>query len=319
MVDDDRLRGKLVTVFGGGGFLGTYISQRLLKLDARLRIAGRNPRSAMHLKPLGNLGQTQFAACDIRDADAVTRVVRGSDMVINLVGILKGDFHAFHVTGARNVAQAAAAQGCAALVHMSAIGADPESDSAYGRSKGQGEAAVHEAFERAVILRPSIVFGREDEFINRFAKMIAMFPIVPIIGADTRFQPVFVDDVARAVVAALQSPSDYAGRTLELGGPEIVTMEAINRRIAAAEGRRRSFIPVPDFISDLIARTTGWLPAAPITRDQWTMLQSDNVVGESMNGLKEMGIAPTPMGAVMDEWMVRYRSHGRFGARLRTR
>ncbi len=312
------MQDKLITIFGGGGFLGTYISQRLLKAGARVRIATRNPRSAMHIKPLGNLGQTQFATADIRNKESVARAVHGSDMAINLVGILKGDFHAFHVAGARNVAEAAADAGCGAFVQMSAIGADPKSESAYGRSKGEGEQAVLKAFPGATILRPSIVFGREDEFINRFAQMIKMLPVVPVIGADAKFQPVFVDDVAKAVVKALSDPRDYAGKTLELGGPEIVSMEEINRRIAAASGRKRSFLSVPDAISGLMASATGWLPGAPITKDQWTMLQSDNVV-DGKNGLKQMDIMPTPLGAVMDDWMVQYRPHGRFGTRLNPR
>ncbi len=312
------MQDKLITLFGGGGFLGTYMSQRLLKAGARVRIAGRDPRGAMHIKPLGNLGQTQFAAADIRRKDSVVRAVHGSDMVINLVGILKGDFHAFHVAGARNVAEAAADASCEAMVHISAIGADPGSQSAYGRSKGEGEAAVRDAFPRATILRPSIVFGREDEFINRFAQMISLLPVIPIIGGDTKFQPVFVDDVAKAVVEALADPVKYAGKTLELGGPEVISMEAINHRIAKAAERSRGFIPVPDFLSGILASATGWLPGAPITKDQWAMLQTDNVV-DGENGLKKMGITPTPLGAVMDEWMVRYRPHGRFGARTRNR
>ncbi len=308
------IQGKLITIFGGGGFLGTYISQRLLKAGARIRIAERNPHNAAHIKPLGNLGQTQFAIADIRKKDSVVRAVHGADMVINLVGILKGDFDAFHVTGARHVAEAAAAAGCEAMLHMSAIGADTESQSAYGRSKGEGEAAVRAAFSDAIILRPSIVFGREDEFINRFAALISMLPVVPVIGGGAKFQPVFVDDVAKAVMAALASPASHAGKTLELGGPEVVSMAEINRRIAAATGRTRGFLPVPDFVSGLMASATGWLPGAPITGDQWKMLQSDNVV-TGTDGLKKMKITPTPMGAVMDEWMVRYRPHGRFSKR----
>jgi len=313
------MQDKLITIFGGGGFLGTYISQRLLKAGARVRIAERNPRNALHIKPLGNLGQTQFASADIRKKDTVLRAVQGSDIVINLVGILKGNFHAFHVAGARNVAKAAADAGCDAMIHISAIGADTQSESAYGRSKGEGEAAVLDAFPKATILRPSIVFGREDDFINRFAKMIKMLPIVPVIGGDTKFQPVFVDDVAKAVIEALANPAQYAGKTLELGGPEVISMEQLNRRIAEASRRTRGFIPVPDFVSGIMASATGWLPGAPITKDQWTMLQSDNVVANGKNGLKTMGIVPTPLGAVMDEWMVRYREHGRFGSRVEQR
>lgn len=305
------MRDSLVTVFGGGGFIGRYVVQALLKEGARVRVAARDPRQAWFLKPLGGLGQTQFVAADIRKADSVARAIVGSDAAVNLVGILKGNFSAFHVDGARNVAEAAAKNGVGALVHVSAIGADAASASAYGRSKGEGEAAVRAAFPAATILRPSVVFGREDGFVNRFAKLIATLPVVPIIRGPARFQPVFVGDVAQAVVAAIADPGTHGGKTYELGGPEIFSMARLNRWIADATGRSQPQVPMPDALAAAMAKGLGWLPGAPMTRDQWLMLQQDNVVtGE--DGLQALGVAPTPLEAVAEGWLVQYRRHGRF-------
>ncbi len=306
------MRDRLITVIGGSGFLGRYTVQALLRAGARVRIAARDPREAWYLKPQGGLGQTQFIAADIRRRETIDRAVAGADGVVNLVGILKGDFEAFHVTGARNVAAAAAAADVASLVHVSAIGADPASASAYGKSKGYGEAAVRAAFRAATILRPSIVFGREDGFVNRFAQIITMLPVVPVIRGITKFQPVYVGDVAQAIVAALGDPGTHGGRIYELGGPEILSMAELNRWIAAATGRRRRFIAVPDAIAGFMASTLGWMPGAPMTNDQWRMLQSDNVAHES--GLGALGVTPTPLEAVAEGWLVRYRRHGRFSA-----
>ncbi|MEH6757004.1 MAG: complex I NDUFA9 subunit family protein [Parasphingorhabdus sp.] len=311
------LDGQLVCIFGGGGFLGRYISQQLLARGARVRIAERDPKNAMHIKPLGNLGQTQFASADVTKKDSVVRALHDCDAVINLVGILDGDFDNVHVTGARNIAEAAAEAGCKALIQISAIGADTASPSRYGRSKGEAEAAVLEAFSSAIIMRPSIVFGREDQFINRFAGLIRMLPIVPIIGSDTKFQPVFVGDVAKAVAAALETPSQYAGQIFELGGPEVITMGNLNRRIAAMIQRDRSFIEVPDFVARLMATFTGFLPGAPITSDQYKMLQKDNIVSENRRGLKAFGVAATPLASVARGWMEKYIAHGRFGTRAK--
>ncbi|MBA4780497.1 MAG: 3-beta hydroxysteroid dehydrogenase [Sphingomonadales bacterium RIFCSPHIGHO2_01_FULL_65_20] len=311
------MRDTLITIFGGGGFLGRHITQHLTAAGARVRIAQRNIRIAQDVKPLGNLGQTQLIAADIRKPETVARAVHGADAVINLVGILKGDFDAFHHEGAANVARAAAAAGAQALVHVSAIGADAGSKSAYGRSKAEGEAAVRAAFPSATILRPSIVFGREDQFINRFAGLISSLPIVPIIGGKARFQPVYVDDVAEAVKLSLSDPARFGGRTFELGGPETISMAELNKRIAKEIGEDPSFIDMPDSLSGLMAGLTGWLPGAPITRDQWAMLQSDNVVAEGTDGLQAFGITPTPMAAVIGDYLVRFRKHGRFGARAK--
>ena len=305
------MKDQLVTVFGGSGFLGRYVVRALLDTGARVRIAARSPGDGWFLKTQGGLGQTQFVAADVRKPDSVARALNGATAVVNLVGILKGDFDAFHIAGARNVAEAAAKAGCSALVQVSAIGADPASASAYGKSKGEGEAAVLAAFPAATILRPSIVFGREDGFVNRFADLIAMLPVVPIIRGVAKFQPVYVGDVAEAVVAVLADRDVHGGKTYELGGPEVISMAALNRWIAKATGRKRAFVAMPDAVAGAMASLTGWLPGAPMTRDQWLMLQSDNVVTRA-DGLKALGIAPTPLEAVADGWLVRYRRHGRF-------
>ena len=304
------MKDRLVTLIGGGGFLGRYVAQALLETGARVRIAQRDPRRAFFLKPLGGLGQTQFVAADIGAPDSIARAIVGSDAVVNLVGILNGNFQKIQVEGARIVAVAAAQAGVSALVHVSAIGADRGSASAYGRSKGEGEAAVRAAFPAATILRPSIVFGREDAFVNRFAAMIASAPVVPVLRAGARFQPVYVGDVAQTVVAALADPAAAAGKTLELGGPDVMSMSTLVRWIAQATGRKRVIVELPDPVGAAIA-TFGFLPGAPITQDQWKMLANDNVVtGE--DGLKILGITPTPLDAVASGWLVRYKKGGRF-------
>jgi uncharacterized protein YbjT (DUF2867 family) len=302
---------KLVTLIGGGGFLGRYVARELMKAGARVRIAQRDPRAALFLRTQGGLGQMQFAAVDVTKPESVARAVQGSDGVVNLVGVLAGNFHAVQAEGAATVAQVAAAAGVTALVHVSAIGADAASDSAYGRSKGDGEAAVRAAFPRATILRPSIVFGREDQFVNRFAGMIAATPVVPVLRAGARFQPVYVADVANAVTRALAEPGRFGGETLELGGPDVLTMGDLIRWIAQAIGRAPRIVELPDAIGGLIAKA-GFLPGAPITADQWKMLQRDNVV-TGTDGLAALGITPTPMASVAPSWLVRYRREGRFG------
>jgi len=311
------MKDKLVTLIGGGGFVGRYVAQALLKAGARVRIAQRDPREAYFLRPQGGLGQTQFVAVDVRKPDTVARAVHGADGVVNLVGALSGDLDGVHVAGAGNVAQACAAAGVPALVHVSAIGADADSPSRYGRTKGEGEAAVRAAFPTATIVRPSIVFGREDRFTNRFADMIAkaaampLVHVVPVLRPGVRFQPVFVADVAAAIVRALADSEAFGGRTIELGGPDIVSMDALLRWTAAEICRDPAFMHVPDSIGGFLAGA-GFLPGAPITRDQWLMLQHDNVVGAGADGFAAFGITPTPMAAVAPGWLVRYRRNGRF-------
>ncbi len=303
------LDNKLVCVFGGGGFVGRYVVQALLATGARVRVAVRRPELASHLKPLGNLGQVQIVGADVRSGPGVAAAVSGADIVINLVGSFE-DMDAVQGRGAANVAAAAKAAGVARFLHMSAIGAAADSPAIYGRSKAAGEAAVLKAFPKAIILRPSIIFGREDAFINRFAGLIRLLPLVPVIGAKTRFQPVFVGDVAKAVVAALQSGR---GGVFTLGGPRVLSMLELNEWIAKATARPKFFLPVPDFAAKILAVATGWLPAAPITHDQFLMLGRDNVVAPGEDGLAALGITPTPMEAVAPGWLNLYRKHGRFG------
>ncbi|MFD1786110.1 complex I NDUFA9 subunit family protein [Sphingomonas floccifaciens] len=307
------MKDKLVVLFGGGGFVGRYVAQALLAAGARVRVAQREPKQAFFLKPLGELGQTQFVAADVRKPESVARAIAGVDAVVNLVGAF-ADMTALHVTGSETIAQAAHDAGVGALVHVSAVGADPESASEYGRSKGEGEAAVRAAFPSATILRPSLVFGREDEFTNRFGAMIARMPVVPMLRGATKFQPVFVKDVARVVVAALADPKAFAGRTLELGGPDVLTMRQIHEFLAGAVLRHPPMPDLPDAVGAGLA-TFGFLPGAPLTRDQWIMLQRDNVVAGE-NGLAAAGVTPTPMAAVAPEWLVRYRRQGRFAKRV---
>ena len=304
-----KLDGQLITVLGGGGFLGRYVVQRLLARGARVRIAQREPRAATFLKPLGGLGQTQFVAVDVRDPASVARAVQGSDAVINLVGAF-GDMQAVQADGAGHVAAAAKAAGAGALVHVSAIGADPESASAYGRSKGDGEAAVRAGFADAAILRPSILFGREDHFINRFATMMRLSPVMPVIAPGAKFQPVYVGDVADAVVAPRGRAA--AGRTIELCGPPGRTLGGLVRGVADATGRSPLFVDVPDFVASALASGFGWAPGAPITKDQWLMLQRDNIVAEGAEGFAQLDVTPASLAAVADGWLVQYRRHGRF-------
>ncbi|SMF69871.1 NADH dehydrogenase [Allosphingosinicella indica] len=303
---------RLVTLFGGGGFLGRYAAQALYRSGARVRIAQTNPRQAFFLKPLGGLGQTQFVRADIRDADQVRAAVRGSDAVVNLVGVLKGDFYGLHVDGAENVARAAADEGAAALVHVSAIGADPDSASRYGKTKGKGEALARAAFPGATILRPSILFGREDDFINRFARMAQIAPAMPVIRGDVKFQPVSVSDVGRAVAAAALDPGQFGGKIYELGGPEVLTMRQLVAWILRATARPERIIDIPDPVAAAMARFGGWAPGAPITWDQWLMLAKDNVPAAGSAGLDAFGIAPTPLEAVAESWLTTYRRSGRF-------
>ncbi|WP_066798840.1 complex I NDUFA9 subunit family protein [Sphingomonas soli] len=304
------MKDRLVTLIGGGGFLGRYVAQELFAAGARIRIAQPRPRDAWFLKPLGGLGQAQFAAADVRKPDSLARALQGSDAVVNLAGVLAGDFEGIHADGARNVAEAAAAAGVTSLVHVSAIGADPASPSGYGRSKGEGEAAVRKAFPDAVIVRPSILFGREDQFVNRFAGMIASMPLaVPVLRGEAKFQPVYVVDVARAIVQALGDPAAHAGRLYTLGGPDVISMAELFKWIGGAIGRDVPFVDLPDAIGGVVP----FLPFAPITLDQWRMLEADNVVPPTGVGFEAFGIVPAPLASVAPSWMVRFRKAGRFG------
>jgi NADH dehydrogenase len=304
-----RLDGKIVTLFGGGGFLGRHTAQAFMQAGARVRIVQRHPEKAFNVRALGNLGQTQFVSADAAVAEHALKAAIGSDIVINLVGILKGDFDRVHVDAARNIARAAHAAG-ARLIHISALGAGDDSPSAYGRSKAAGEAAVRAVVPEATVLRPSIMFGQQDRFINRFAGMIRMAPIVPVVAPDTKFQPLFVGDMADAITAAVGSDNARAA-TLEIGGGRILSMRQLLEWIAGQINYAPVFVDVPDAAAAALASATGWLPGAPITKDQWLMLGRDNVVN-GVNGLDVLGIAETPLESVAEGWLDIYRRHGRF-------
>jgi uncharacterized protein YbjT (DUF2867 family) len=310
---DDRKNG-LVTVFGGGGFIGRYVCECLFKTGIRVRVAERHPRRAFFLQPLAAVGQIDLAQADLRDRRSVAAAIAGASAVINLVGVLKGDFEALHADGAAFVAEEARAAGADALVHISAIGADPESPSRYGASKGLGEARVRAAFPKATLIRPSLVFGPEDQLTNRFAALMSLLPVYPVIAPRTRFQPVFVRDLAQAIAAAALDPATHGGKAYEIAGPEVLTMRQLTEYIAEASGQSPALVNLPDFAANALSYL-GFLPGAPLTRDQWLMLGRDNVAGKKAGGLAAFGITPTPLAAVAPDWLARFRHGGRFAAR----
>ncbi len=311
--DGKELRGKLVTVLGGSGFFGRHLAQELLSRGARLRIASRHPERAFTVKPLANLGQVQLVRCDVTRPASLAPALAGADAVVNLVGAFAGDLDAIQGEGAGRIAAAARELGVGAFVHVSVIGGDAESPVRYAQTKAEGERAVLAAFPQATILRPSILFGPDDNFVNRFAGLIAQLPAMPVFAPEAKFQPLFIDDAADAVTQALADPARHGGKIYEIAGPEVLTMAELNRRIAEAQGRERWMIELPDAVSTLIATFTGWLPGAPITGDQWALLRAGNVASGALPGLQALGVTPRPLGLFLDRWMVRYRKHGRFG------
>lgn len=313
MAQTGSLQDRVITIFGGSGFLGAHVAQALLARGARVRIASRNPERALKLKPLANLGQIQFLRCDIRDEAAVAGALYQADAAVNLVGAFNGDLRALMGEAAGRIARLAAAGGARAMVHVSAIGADAESESGYARAKALGEKLVLDAFPTATILRPSVVFGEDDTFINMFAGMIRLAPVLPVFGPEARLQPLLVDDLADAVALALENPAKHGGTTYELGGPEVVTMLVLNQRIAAAQGRQRLFVPMHDAASAVFAA----LPGTPMGRDQWIMLKEGSVPGGTQPGFAAFGIEPRPLGLYLDRWMERYRKYGRFTNRAK--
>lgn len=304
----------LVTVVGGSGFIGRYLVQELARTRARIRVAVRDPQRALFLKPLGGLGQIQPVAANIRSDRELAAAFEGATHGVNLVGILAESggqrFDSVQAEGSARAARFAAAAGVEAYVQVSAIGADAGSPSRYGRSKAAGEAAVRAALPHATILRPSLVFGREDGFTNRFAGMAQLAPVMPVVAGGSRFQPVFVQDVAAAIVAALGDPAAHGGRTYELGGPRTYALRELIAWIAREAGGAKPLIELPNGLAALMGKAGDILPFLPMTSDQWAMLQRDNVA--SGPGLAELGIAPTPLEAVAPEWLVRYRRGGRF-------
>ena len=304
---------QLVTVFGGGGFIGRYLCEFLLRSGARVRVASRNPRRDYFIQPLGQVGQFGFVKANITDADSVRRAVHGATGVVNLCGVFGRAMTAVHVDGARNVAEAARAEGAAALVHISAIGADPQSPSDYGRTKSEGEAAVRKAFASATIIRPSLVFGPEDNLTNRFAAM-ARLPFLPVIAATRKFQPVFVRDLGEAIAKAALDPVRHGGKTYEIGGPQVMSMIELHSAILELTRQKPDIVALPDIAGNLLSRF-GWLPGAPLSRDQWLMLQRDNVPAKGAPGLEAFGIKPTPLAAVGYEWLGRFDKGGKFRGR----
>lgn len=314
---------KLVTIYGGSGFVGRYVTRRLAQDGWRIRVAVRRPNEALFVKPYGTVGQVEPVQCNIRDDASVRAAMLGADAVVNCVGVLneigRNSFQAVHVDGAKRIARIAADQGVRHLVHLSAIGADPGGDSNYARSKGQGEAGVLAAFPKAVILRPSVIFGPEDQFFNRFAAMARLSPVLPIVGGNTRFQPVYVDDVAAAAelgVLGLATPGIY-----ELGGPEVETMRQLMQRMLKVIERRRLIInlpfPVARFMAfwfDLWQKLSGGLIKSPLTRDQVRTLAHDNVVSPDARGFADLGLDPQPMEAILPEYLYRFRPDGQYAA-----
>ena len=312
---------QLVTVFGGSGFVGRHVVRALVQRGYRVRVAVRRPDLAGFLQPLGTVGQIHAVQANLRYPDSVAAAVKGAVAVVNLVGILqeggRQSFAGVQANGARAVAQACAAAGVTRVVHVSAIGAAAESGSAYARSKAEGEAAVQAAVPSAIVLRPSIVFGPEDGFFNRFAALARMLPVLPLIGGgETRFQPVFVGDVAAVIAKAASSPA-AEGVTYELGGPSVYTMREILQLILTETGRDRVLLPLPWFAAGVLGQVgdvmAGVLPIAPpITSDQVEMLKSDNVAGNGLPGLAEAGVVPTSIEAIVPSYLYRYRKGGQY-------
>lgn len=304
---------KLATVFGGSGFIGRQIVQRLAAAGYIVRVAVRDPEAAGFLLPMGNVGQIQPFRAAITDPASVRAAVAGATVVVNLVGILAerrpGDFLRIQAEAAGSVAREAAAAGVRHLVQLSAIGADLASPSAYARSKAAGEQAVLAAFANAVILRPSIVFGPDDAFFNRFAGMAATLPFLSVIHGATKFQPVFVGDVADAVMAAIERP-DVRGRLFELGGPEILTMRALMAWIARTIHRSPCLLSIPDRVASLQARILERLPGKLLTSDQLLLLARDNVADPSLPGLAALGVTATPIALVVPLYLARFRRAG---------
>jgi uncharacterized protein YbjT (DUF2867 family) len=310
----------LVTIYGGSGFIGRHLVGAIAKTGARMRIAVRRPELAGHLQPLGGVGQINAVQANVRYPDSLLAAARGADAVVNLVGILfptgKQTFEAVQDEGAAHVAEAARTEGVRTMVHVSAIGANEHSRSAYARSKAEGEAAVRKVFPDAVILRPSVVFGPEDDFFNRFAALARLFPALPLIGGGkTKFQPVFVGDVVKAVLAGLTGKA-HAGAPYELGGPEVLTLKQVMERVLAYSMRKRLLVPLPFWLAKFQAAFLQLLPTPPLTIDQVRLLENDNVVSEeakrSGRDLDGLGIEPVAIAAIVPDYLEQFRPRGQF-------
>ncbi len=304
---------SVATVFGGGGFIGRYVVKRLAAQGHIVRVAGRNTEATKPLMTMGRVGQVVPLYVSLGNQAAVERAVEGAVMVVNLVGILAeqraGDFQRIQAEGPAQIARAAAAAGVVRMVQVSAIGADASSPSIYARTKAAGEAGVRASLPGATILRPSLVFGAEDQFFNRFGAMAMTLPVMPVIEGNSRFQPVYVGDVADAVVAGLMRP-DTVGQIYELGGPRVWTFRELLAWILHETRRNRPLIDIPMSLARIQARLGELLPSKPLTRDQLLMLGRDNVVSAGMRGLSDLGITPTPVELIVPGYLDRYRAGG---------
>ncbi|MDQ2068188.1 complex I NDUFA9 subunit family protein [Xinfangfangia sp. CPCC 101601] len=315
---------KLVTIYGGAGFVGRYIARRMAKQGWRVRVASRRPNESLFVKSYGAPGQVEPVFCNIRDDASVRAVMLGADAVVNCVGTFqrmgKNNQQAVQAEGAGRIGRIAAEQGVAQLVHLSAIGADVNGPSLYARSKAEGESALLAAYPSAVILRPSVIFGLEDGFFNRFGALAAMFPVLPLPKAQTLMQPVFVDDVAAAAEKAVLGQA--APGVYELGGPEVDTFRGLIGRMLAEVQRRRLVLPMPTFVMKLIAfgadavetLTLGLVANKLLTRDQLNTLGPDNVVSDGARGLADLGIQPTTLDSILPEYLWRFRPSGQYAA-----
>ncbi len=323
----NRMEGRmsgLITIYGGSGFVGRYIARRMARAGWRVRVAVRRPNEALFVRPYGVVGQVEPVFCNIRDDDTVRAAMRGADAAVNCVGILveegKNRFGLVQAHGAARVARIAAEEGVGRFLHLSAIGADPRSASHYARTKAAGEEGVLSHRPQAVILRPSVVFGPEDQFFNRFAAMARFSPVLPVVGAQTRFQPVYVDDVAAAAERALLGP--VAPGIYELGGPEVETFRALMQRMLRHIHRRRLIVNVPFWAAAALgtgfdlaqALSLGLFTNRILTRDQVRNLARDNVVSPGLRGFADLGIEPVPMDAVLPGYLWRFRPAGQFEA-----
>lgn len=312
----------IVTIFGGSGFIGRYLAQRMARAGWRVRVAVRRPHEAMFVRPYGVVGQVEPIQANIRDEASTRAAIAGADAVVNCVGILaEGGAQTFAAVvheGAARIARIAAEEGVGRLVHVSAIGADASSDSLYAAAKGKGEDAVRAAFPGAIILRPSIVFGTEDRFFNRFASMARMLPVLPLVGPETRFQPVYVDDVAAAAASAVTG--DHPPGVYELGGPDIATFRALMEHMLRVIRRRRLIVTLPFGLArpiaatcDLVQRASlGLIANGLLTRDQVRLLGHDNVVAPDARGLDALGVVPTEMDAVIEGYLYAFRPSGQY-------
>lgn len=313
---------KLVTIFGGSGFVGRYVARRMANEGWRVRVAVRRPNEAIFVKTYGVVGQVEPILCNIRDDASVANAMRGADAVVNCVGVLNdlgnNGFEAVQAEGAERIARLAAQQGIKRMVHISAIGADPESDSEYARTKAQGEAGVLTHMPEAVILRPSVIFGPEDQFFNRFAAMARMSPFLPIFGADTRFQPVYVDDVAQAGVKGVLGQAEPG--IYELGGPEVKTFRELMQQMLGVIHRRRIIIGLPFWVGRIMAGVLDIVkfvsfqlfPNNILTRDQLKNLRRDNVVSDGAKGFADLGIEPATLESVLPEYLWKFRPSGQY-------